>query len=399
MKIIGIKDEEDVKRLNKKKIMITFIIALILIIVAIIFIVYCANKPFRDFLDKYVLMKNVVEDSTNAIIIDENETNNIYAYDKYIAVLSKNTLKNYNSSGKLDGELTVEISNPVTATNGKFLLIAEKEKSKIYLVSGSQLIWQKDLEGEINKISVNKNGYVAVILSGTTYKSVIQTFDSSGNELFKTYLSSTTAMDVDISLDNQYLAFSEMNTSGTTIQSIIKIVSIQKAKQKSKDTSIEPILYTYIEENSSLITNIKYQEGNRLVYMSDNSIHIIKNETNEKVLDLIEEGKKISFGDIELTNYMYRVIEKSSLLSSETSVEIVSTGNQKTSIYTLDSIPKEMCSYNEKIAINLGSEVHFISTNGWLIKKYISSQEINKIVMCNNFAGIVYRNKIEIVNI
>ena len=58
-----------------------------------------------------------------------------------------------------------------------------------------------------------------------------------------------------------------------------------------------------------------------------------------------------------------------------------------------------MNSYNDKISINLGSEVHFISTNGWLIKRYISSQEIKKIVMCNNFAGIVYRNKIEIVNI
>ncbi len=398
MKIIEIEDEK-IKKINKKKLTITLAISVILLIGIIIFAIYCANREFREVIDKYVLMKNIVEDSTSSISLDENENSNIYPNDKYISILSKNTLKNYDSSGKLESELTIEISTPIVATSGKYLLIAEKDKSKIYLISGDKVIWQNDLEGDINKIVVNKNGYVAVILSGTTHKSVIQTFDNEGNELFKTYLSRTTAMSIDISADNQYLAFSELNTSGTSVQSIVKIVSIQKAKQKTKDTSIEPIIYTYTDSNGELITNIKYQESNRLVYMSDNSINIIKSEENNKVLDLIEEGKKISFGDIELTNYMYRVIEKSSLLNNETSVEIVNVGSQKTSLYTLDGIAKEIYSYDNVVAINLGSEVHFISTNGWLMKKYTSSQEIKNVVICNNFAGIVYRNKVELINL
>lgn len=395
MKIIGIEEEKEKKRLNKKKIIIASIIGIIVITFAILFIIYATNKSFRDIVDKYVLMKNIVEDSTSSISLDENESNHIFAYDKYISVLSKNTLKNYNSSGKEDGELTVEISTPISATNGKYLLIAEKDKSRIYLVSGNQLIWKTDLEGNINKIAVNKNGYVAVILSGTTYKSVIQTFDASGNELFKTYLSNTIAMDIDISLDNQYLAFSEINTSGTTLQSTIKIVSIQKAKT----TPAESIIYTYTEPNGNFITNIKYQEGNRLVCMYNDGIYTIKNESNEQVVSLVEEGNNISFGDIELSNYVYRVLEKTYLLNTQTNVEIINTSTKKTSIYPIDNVVKEMYSYNDKLAINLGSEVHFISTNGWLIKKYISSQEIAKIVMCNDFAGIVYRNKIELVNI
>lgn len=395
MKIIEIEDEKVKTKLNKKKVMIASIIGIVAAIILILFIIYCANRTFRNMVDKYILMKNVIEDSTASIDINEDETNNIFAYDKYISVLSKNTLKNYNSSGKLDGELTVEISNPITDTNGRFLLIAEKEKNKIYLVSGNELIWQKDLEGEISKVCVNKNGYVAVILSGTTYKSVIQVFDTEGKELFKQFLSTTTAVDASISYDNQYLAFLELNTSGTALQSIIKVISIPKAKTTPSESEV----YKYFDENGVLITNIKYQQGNRLVYMSDDGINIIKGETNERVLNFVEEGKRISFADVELTNYMYRAIEKSSLLNNETSIEILSTGSKKTSIYTLDSVPRKMYSYNDKIAINLGSEVHFISTNGWLIKRYISSQEIRKIVMANNFAGIVYRNKIEIVNI
>lgn len=395
MKIIGIEDKEPKRKINKKKIIIALLVAVVVLTLIILFIIYSANKPFRDMIDKYVLMKNVVEDSTNSIVLDENESNNVYAYDKYISVLSKNTLKNYNSSGKLEGELTVEISTPITATSGKFLLIAEKGKSKIYLISGNEIIWQKDLEGNIDNMSVNKNGYVAVILSGTTYKSVIETYDASGEQLFETYLGKTTAMDAEISLDNQYLAFAEMNTNGTLVQSIVKIVSIKK----TKTTPTESIIYTYAEPNGNLITNIKYEDGNKLICMYDDGVYAIKNDTNEKILNLIEEDKKISFADIELSGHMCRVIEKSSLLNSQTSVEIVNINNKKTSTYMLDGVAKEIYSYNDTIAINLGSEVHFISTNGWLKKKYTSSQEIKKIVLGSSCAGIIYRNKIEIVDI
>lgn len=396
MKIIGINDNEEItKKINKKKLTIAVIIGIIIIISIILFIIYSLNKSFREVVDKYVLMKNIIEDTTASILIDENETNYVYAYDKYITVLTKNTLSNYNSSGKLESELSVEISSPIMATNGKYLLIAEKNKNKIYLISGSNKIWEKELEGNITQISVNKNGYVAVILSGTTYKSVIQTFDAAGNELFKTYLSSTIALDIDISLDNLYLAFAEVNTSGTAIQSTIKLVSIQK----TKTNPTESIVYTYTANSGSMVTDIKYQEGNKLICMYDDSIHVIKNEQDEEILKLNEENTKISFADIKLTNYIYRITEKSSLLNTQTSVEILNSNSKKANTYTLSGTTKEAYSYEGTIAINLGSEVHFVGTNGWLIKKYISNQEINKIVICSNFAGIVYRNKIEIVNL
>ncbi len=395
MKIIGIDDGENIKKINKKKIMIVSIIAIVLLALLVIFITYCTNKQFRDIMDKYVLMKNVIEDTTKSIMLDENENNNIYANDKYISILNNNTLKNYNSLGKLDGELTVEISTPITSSNGRFLLIAEKGQNKIYLISGNEIIWKNELEGNIDKIKVNKNGYVAVILSGTTHKSVIETFDSSGKELFKTYLANTIAMDADISLDNQYMAFSEINTSGTQVQSIVKIVAIQKAKSSEEGS----IIYTYQEPNGNLITNIKYQEQNRLICMYNDGIYVIKNETNEKIVNFVEDNVRISFADIELNNHVFRVVEKTSLLSTQTNIEIINTNSKKTNIYSFDGALKEICSYNDKISVNMGSEVHFISTNGWLIKKYISKQEIKKVVISNNFAGIVYRGKIEIVDI
>ena len=46
----------------------------------------------------------------------------------------------------------------------------------------------------------------------------------------------------------------------------------------------------------------------------------------------------------------------------------------------------------------MGSEIEFLNTDGWLVKRFISKQEITNLVISNSIAGIVYRDKIEIVN-
>ncbi len=396
MKIIGIENqEEQAKQLNRKKMIITIIISIILMIFLVLFCFYIGNKSFRDFMDKYVLMKNVVENHVNSINIEETEGYEVYAYDKYISILRQNTLTGYNSSGKKEYELTIEISNPIVDTNNRFLLIAEKGKQKIYLISGSNIVWEKELEGNISRVSVNKNGYVSVVLTGTTHKSVVQTFDAQGNQMFKTFLSSSIAMDTDISYDNKYLSIAEISTNGTATQSMIKTISIQKAQMQ--ETVSEAIISTITSPNDSTILNLKYQEGNRLVCMYNNSIHVIQNGKDEELLNLQEKQTKIVFADAELTNFAFRIIEKSVLLSTQSSVELVNIASKKTNIYTVDSVIKEVYTYDNCVALNLGSEVHFIGTNGWLSKKYISSQEVRKIVMNSHFAGIIYRDKIEIV--
>lgn len=398
MKIIGIEDnQEKARQLNTKKLILTIIIGIIALIIITLICIYMGNRNFRDFIDKYVLMKNVTENNLNSITLDEPENIQVYAYDKYISIFSQNKLVGYNSSGKKEYELSVEMSDPIIDTNNRFLLIAEKGKQKIYLISGNSIVWQKDLDGNISRINVNKNGYVSVILTGTTYKSIIQTFDNQGNEIFTTYLSSSIAMDSDISADNKYLSFAEISTDGTIVQSRIKTISIQEAKEKEKKS--ETIINNVTSQSDSTILNLKYQDSNRLICMYDDSVHLIQNGTDEELFSLKEDGQKVVFADVELNNYAFRILEKNSLLSTQSTVEFMNVGSKKTNIYTVDSVIKEVYVNSNLIALNLGSEVYFVGTNGWLNKKYTSSQEVRKIVMNNEFAGIVYRDKIEIINL
>ncbi len=398
MKLVEIKEdiESENKTLNKKKVIFSIIILIIIIVLVIVSSLYITNTSFRETMDKYVFRKSITENNLDYIEIDTENSPNIFAYDKYIVTLEKNTLTQYSQSGKKEGSLEIQVSDPIFDAEGKYLVVAEKNKQKIYLIYNDNIVWKKDIEGNISKINVNKNGYTSVIISGTTYKSVIAVYDKEGKELFKTYLSSTVAVDSSISEDNKYMSFGEVNTSGTLIQSSIKTVSIEKAKQTPSDS----IINTYDAEQNDLLINIQYQDKNRLICMYNNSIHIIKDGKDEVLVSLNEKDNNITFSDIELSSNAYRIIEKSAgLFKSNSTVEIYNTTSKKQNIYNFNGVAKKVYSYGNIIAIDLGSEVLFINMNGWLIKKDNSAQDIKNIVLTDNLAGIVYRDKIEFINL
>ena len=381
------------KKINKKKIIIISIIAIILIAVITLAIVYTKNQQAREWIDRNIFRKEVMQDKVATIELKE-EQNNIYAFNKYIGVLNKTKLNIYNQNGSTEAELEIQISNPLFNSANRFLAIAENQGQKFYLIEDKETKWEAEVEGNIEQINVNKNGYVAVTITGTSYKTVVAVYSPEGKELFKTYLSSTRATDITISNDNKYLAIAEVDTSGTIIKSSIKIISIEKARTDPTN-SVEK---TYEGENDKLITNIQYQDKNKLICMYTDKITIIEDDQETNLVD--NKDKKVIFQSVELTNNAVSVEEQSSgLFTANSQVNIVNVDNKQTKTYTAESVTKEIITYGNKIALNLGTEVEFINTDGWLIKRYVANQEITKIVMSDNMAGIIYRDKIEIVNL
>lgn len=389
-------NQDEVKTINKRKIIGVGILLVIICLILVIYLVYAANENFRAFMDANILNKSIEQDNLKSITLENYDNSNIFAYSKYIAILKDNTLTTYNSSGKIEAENNIQITNPITTSNGKYLIIAEQDSSKIYLLKDNNIRWEKTLEGNISRISVNSSGYSAIILKGTAYKSVVLLLDDSGNEMFKYYMSSTIAVDASISEDNKYVGIAEVNTSGTLIQSNIKILSIAKAKENPT----EAIVYTYNAPLNSLVLNIKYQNKNKLVCEYDNEIHVIKDNVDTKLTDINTDQEKITYYSIELDNNIVKNVEENaSLFATNTAIKIINSTTQKENTYKFEGVIKEMYCCGSKIALNLGSEIHFVDTNGWLIKKYTSNQEVRKIVISNEVAGIIYRNKIELIKL
>ena len=387
--------EPEQKKVNKKKIIITIIIGIILISLITLTIIYINNKETREWIDKNIFQKEKTQNNLPSIEIEESDNSSIYAFNKYIGILNENNFKIYDSTGKEENKLTLEITKPIFNDDNRYLAVAEEKGQKLYLIEDKDVIWEKEVEGNISQVVVNKNGYVAVSIVDTLHKTVIAMYDNKGDELFKIFLKSTRVASTSISEDNKYLAIAEIDTSGTIIQSNIKIFSIDDVKNNTENSAEK----VYNGENNDLITNIKYQEKDKLLCMYTDKITVIK--TDETVDTLQEYGdKKVSFASIDLSNASVTIEEKSSgLFTADSIVNIINSDNKSTSLYTAEAVTKEIYTKNNIIALNLGSEVEFINTSGWFLKRYIAEQEVTNIVLSNSIVGIVYRDKIEIINL
>lgn len=382
------------KKINKKKLILLIFIIILLIALASVFVTYCNNEVFRKWADKNVLQKEIKQGNTISIEFNGENASNVYAFDKYIVVLENKVLKLYNNLGTEEAKITTDINNPIFDTAGKYLVVAEENGNSIYLLEGKQMLWNNTVEGKISQVQVNENGYVGIVISDISYKNVINIYNLEGKSLFKTYVAKDKVVDISISENNQFLAIAEVDLSGVLIQSSIKVIDIEKAKKDSDNS----IINTYPSQVGKLITNIEYQNKERLLCVYNDSINIIEQNENKSILEL--KNNKITFASVELKNNMVTVEEKGkSEYTSNSCINITNTTTNKVKTYETEEIAKEVYTYENVIALNLGTELHIINTNGWLMKKYLSSQEINKVVLSNKIAGVIYRNKIEIIDL
>lgn len=87
-------------KISKRRLAIIIAIIVILLILIITSIIYASNKSFRNFMDKYVFMKNITNENVPIIEVDYNSNTNVIPYGRYICILAENNLVQYNSSGK-----------------------------------------------------------------------------------------------------------------------------------------------------------------------------------------------------------------------------------------------------------------------------------------------------------
>ena len=184
-----------------------------------------------------------------------------------------------------------------------------------------------------------------------------------------------------------------MDTSGTLIKSSVKIISIEKAQTKSD----ESIIYSKEASTSKMILKVQYQDKNDLVCVYDDGISIVKDGKETEVLSK-EDGITFMSGNLN-NNIAYIKEEQVGAFESTSKLSIVNPLNGQTSTYNFDEIAKEMYTNGNIIGVNIGTEMYFIGTNGMLIKKYTSNQEITNVMITKGLAIIIYKDRIEIVNL
>lgn len=378
------------RRKNKKMIKFT-IITLIVIIILVFIALYMANKRFNSFIDTYIFRKRISENDANSLTIDTDNLSLIYAYDKSLVVYSDGSINFYNTDAKQTGNIEMTLSKPIADSEDKYLALADYGLQKVCLIKSNSLVWQKDIEGKISKVSVNKQGYVAVSVTGTTYESIVMLFNENGDLLFSKYLS-TYVMDIDISDDSKYIAIAEIDNSTILPVTKIEMVSVGLASTSSDNATVN----TYEAESNKLLTGMNFQSKNVLVCSFENYVLKMTESSSDKIYEFsdltayLEVDSKKGFVRIDK--------EESSVFKSDYRLKLTNE-NKSEKVYIIEGSIKSLVCKDNKIALNLGKEVQFIDNNGWLVKRFIGNQEAKSVLVSKKIGIIVFKDKISIVNL
>ncbi len=378
------------RRKNRKMIKFT-IITLIAIIILVFIALYMANKSFSSFIDTYILKKRISENDANSLTIDTDNLSLIYAYDKSLVVYSDGSINFYNTDAKQTGNIEMTLSKPIADSEDKYLALADYGLQKVCLIKSNSLVWQKDIEGKISKVSVNKQGYVAVSVTGTTYESIVMLFNENGDLLFSKYLS-TYVIDVDISDDSKYIAIAEVDNSTILPVTKIEMVSVELASTSSENATIN----TYEAESNKLLTGMNFQSKNVLVCSFEDYVLKMTDSSSDR---LYEFSDLTAYLEVDSRKGFVRIDkEESSVFKSDYRLKITNENNSE-KVYIIEGSIKSLVCKDNKIALNLGKEVQFIDNNGWLVKKFIGNQEVKSVLVSNKIGIIVFKDKISIVNL
>ena len=80
------------KKINEKKIIVSIVISIFVVAIIVMVALYMTNNEFRNWIDVEIFRKEISQDGVTTIELDEGESSNIYAFNKHIGILSKNTL-------------------------------------------------------------------------------------------------------------------------------------------------------------------------------------------------------------------------------------------------------------------------------------------------------------------
>lgn len=375
---------------NKKSIKIT-IITILILIVLIVLSLYMANRSFRSFIDTHILHKEIASENANALTIDTENLSLIYPYDDKLAIYTDGNINIYNDSAKNIANIEITLSKPIADTEADYLVLGDYESQKVCLIKSNNLVWQKDIEGKVSKVNVNKKGYVAVSVFGTTYESIVMVFNPKGELMFSDYLS-TYVIETEISEDNKYLAIAQIDNSGISPTSKIEIISINKAIEDSSNATVN----TYQAETNEMLTGIKYQGQDKLLCCFDDYVVKMDDKESKKIYEC---NDLTAYVDAHLSNGFVRIDkEQSSVFKSDYRLKICNEG-KKEKVYIVEGSLKELKTAEKVSGINLGMEVQFINNNGWLIKKYTTKQEFKEFKLSRKLGIIIYDEKIDIIKL
>lgn len=360
---------EAIMKFNRKKFFRNFLF-LILFVVLILLGVYLWKVPeareriylyYSEFVAGFKDEEIINVEEKYSISYDPAVQTTIMPGKDGVLVINKSGIAEYTTSKNPIWVKEMNISNPIIATDEDRFVIAESGGKKVMAFCNRTMLWEKECQGTINKVFINKAGYVGVIFSQTGYKSGFLFLNSEGQEICTKLFAKTTLIDLDISAKGDLVAMIEADATTATLSSAISFMSSQGE-----------IVYSSIE-NDTLLSGIRFLDNTNVVAVGDNKLIRVDKNYNKTVLDDFKD-KTVSGINLENTDRIIKIYRTAnSIFADKSTIDVLNINNKKVGTGEVSGVVKSVESTGKTIAIVLADRIDFFDISG----RYLNSLSVS----------------------
>ena len=117
-------------RKNLKVAIFVIIISILIILLAL----YLANGQFRKFVEINILNKEINEKGAVHLKLNVEKLSFISVFNNRLLTINGGILTFYSEKGKEEEQIDVILSNPISDSDGKYLVLGDEGGNKIYLI-------------------------------------------------------------------------------------------------------------------------------------------------------------------------------------------------------------------------------------------------------------------------
>ena len=232
-----------------------------------------------------------------------------------ILVVNKDGINEYTGSALPSWTEEIMLNSPLVATNDKWLVIAEENGQKIITYDMHNVAYETEIDGDIQKITVNSSGYVGVIFAKAGYKNAFTLLKPTGEVVYTKHFANTTLIAADISSDSKTVAMVEADANGAVVNSGIVYLNSRGE------------VICNIAEKDVLLMGIKFFDD-ETISVGDSKIIKVDKNYQKTVLDDFSE-QNVEGINIE-NDKIIKLYRESTELFAEKCKIAVSNANGKT---------------------------------------------------------------------
>lgn len=190
-----------------------FVLLLIAVLSALILLFANRNKinidNFKRLASKIDLgTSSAPKDDMSKIGFDYDSNSVVAVYKDGIARATEDNLSIIDNIGTQFQSVLTGFNSPALITNQKYALAFDRGGNKLIVTNSFSVLFEKVFEDNIVDVSMNEDGYFAVITESEAYKNKLVVFDNNFKEVYKFNSMKRYIVGADISNDNKNLALS-----------------------------------------------------------------------------------------------------------------------------------------------------------------------------------------------